>query len=149
MTSSRGGAGRDRRRRICRVDRGAAGQDPQHARGGRRWRPVEQRSSRTVGTDEALDYRRRTSRQVAKALPDSIDAFFENVGVMPVLMEHFHTDAKMTICGTIMNYSSTELPTNRTASAAVTLIHYVRSTPAFAGTTSWTPSPVPRLEACR
>lgn len=81
-----------------------------------------------LGLDEALDYKAADFKeQVAKALPDGIDAFFENVGgpIFPVLMEHFNTDAKMTICGTIADYSHTELPTGTNyLPRLITLIHY-------------------------
>lgn len=81
-----------------------------------------------LGLDEAIDYKAADFReQVARALPDGVDAFFENVGgpIFPVLMEHFNTDAKMTICGTISDYSNTELPTGTNyLPRLITLIHY-------------------------
>jgi NADPH-dependent curcumin reductase CurA len=81
-----------------------------------------------LGLDAALDYKAADFKdQVALALPDGIDAFFENVGgpIFPVLMEHFNTDAKMTICGTIADYSNTELPTGTNyLPRLITLIHY-------------------------
>ena len=81
-----------------------------------------------LGLDEALDYKAPDFKeQVAKALPNGIDAFFENVGgpIFPVLMEHFNTDAKMTICGTIADYSDTELPKGTNyLPRLITLIHY-------------------------
>ena len=81
-----------------------------------------------LGLDAALDYKAADFKeQVAAALPNGIDAFFENVGgpIFPVLMEHFNTDAKMTICGTIADYSNTELPTGTNSlPRLITLIHY-------------------------
>lgn len=81
-----------------------------------------------LGLDAALDYKAPDFKdQVALALPDGIDAFFENVGgpIFPVLMEHFNTGAKMTVCGTIADYSSTELPTGTNyLPRLITLIHY-------------------------
>ncbi|MEE2951876.1 MAG: NADP-dependent oxidoreductase [Pseudomonadota bacterium] len=78
--------------------------------------------------DAAIDYKAADfEQQVAKALPEGIDAFFENVGgpIFPVLMEHFNSDAKMTICGTIADYSNTELPTGTNyLPRLITLIHY-------------------------
>lgn len=81
-----------------------------------------------LGLDEAIDYKAGDlEAQVARALPDGIDAFFENVGgpVFPVLMEHFNTGAKMTLCGTISDYSDTELPKGTNyLPRLVTIIHY-------------------------
>ncbi len=81
-----------------------------------------------LGLDEAVDYKAVDFKeQVARALPGGIDAFFENVGgpIFPVLMEHFNTDAKMTVCGTISDYSETELPTGTNyLPRLITLIHY-------------------------
>lgn len=81
-----------------------------------------------LGLDDAIDYKAGDlEAQVARALPDGIDAFFENVGgpIFPVLMEHFNTDAKMTLCGTIADYSDTELPKGTNyLPRLITLIHY-------------------------
>ena len=58
---------------------------------------------------------------------EGIDAFFENVGgpIFPVLMEYFNTNAKMVICGTIADYSRTELPQGTNyLPRLITLIHY-------------------------
>jgi NADPH-dependent curcumin reductase len=81
-----------------------------------------------LGADVAIDYKAGDVKdQVERALPDGIDAFFENVGgpIFPVLMEHFNTDAKMTICGTISDYSDAELPTGTNyLPRLITLIHY-------------------------
>ncbi|AWB25771.1 MULTISPECIES: NADP-dependent oxidoreductase [Alphaproteobacteria] len=83
---------------------------------------------RELGLDEAIDYKADDlEQQVARALPNGIDAFFENVGgpLFPVLMEHFNTDAKMTLCGTIADYSDTELPKGTNyLPRMITLIHY-------------------------
>lgn len=81
-----------------------------------------------LGLDEAIGYKAADfEQQVEKALPDGIDAFFENVGgpIFPVLMEYFNTDAKMTLCGTISDYSDTELPKGTNyLPRLITLIHY-------------------------
>lgn len=81
-----------------------------------------------LGLDDAIDYKADyLEAQVARALPDGIDAFFENVGgpLFPMLMEHFNTDAKMTLCGTIADYSDTELPKGTNyLPRLITLIHY-------------------------
>jgi hypothetical protein len=78
--------------------------------------------------DEAIDYKAADFKdQVARALPGGIDAFFENVGgpIFPVLMEHFNTDAKMTLCGTISDYSETECPEGTNyLPRLITIIHY-------------------------
>ena len=81
-----------------------------------------------LGLDDAIDYKADDfAEQVRRALPDGIDAFFENVGgpIFPVLMEYFNTNAKMVICGTIADYSNTELPTGTNyLPRLITLIHY-------------------------
>lgn len=81
-----------------------------------------------LGLDDAIDYKADDlETQVARTLPDGIDAFFENVGgpIFAVLMEHFNTDAKMTLCGTIADYSDTELPKGTNyLPRLITLIHY-------------------------
>jgi len=81
-----------------------------------------------LGIDAAIDYKAFDFKeQVARALPDGIDAFFENVGgpIFPVLMEHFNSHAKMIICGTIADYSDTELPQGTNyLPRLITLIHY-------------------------
>ena len=81
-----------------------------------------------LGLDDAIDYKADDlEAQVARALPSGIDAFFENVGgpIFPVLMEHFNTDAKMTLCGTIADYRDTEMPKGTNyLPRLITLIHY-------------------------
>jgi len=81
-----------------------------------------------LGLDAAIDYKAADfEEQVKRALPDGIDSFYENVGgpIFPVLMEYFNTDAKMTLCGTIADYSETELPKGTNyLPRLITLIHY-------------------------
>ncbi|WP_260597784.1 NADP-dependent oxidoreductase [Sphingomonas endolithica] len=81
-----------------------------------------------LGLAEAIDYKAADFKeQVERALPDGIDAFFENVGgpIFPVLMEYFNKDAKMVVCGTIADYSKTELPDGPNyLPRLITLIHY-------------------------
>ena len=81
-----------------------------------------------LGLDEAIDYKAEDfAEQVRLALPDGIDALFENVGgpIFPVLMEYFNTNANMVICGTIADYSNTELPVGTNyLPRLITLIHY-------------------------
>jgi len=81
-----------------------------------------------LGLDAAIDYKAADfEEQVKRALPDGIDSFYENVGgpIFPILMEHFNTDAKMTLCGTIADYSETELPKGTNyLPRLITLIHY-------------------------
>ena len=81
-----------------------------------------------LGVDAAIDYRAGdVEDQAARALPDGIDSFFENVGgpMFPVLMEHFNPWAKMTLCGTIANYSDAAPPvgTDRLP-RLISLVHY-------------------------
>lgn len=81
-----------------------------------------------LGVDAAIDYKAADFKaRVARALPDGIDSFFENVGGpnFPVLMEHFNPHAKMVICGTIADYNDTELPQGTNyLPRLITLIHY-------------------------
>ena len=81
-----------------------------------------------LGLDDAIDYKAaNVEEQVKRALPDGIDSFFENVGgpVFPVLMEYFNPRAKMTLCGTIADYSNKELPKGTNyLPRLITLIHY-------------------------
>ena len=81
-----------------------------------------------LGLDEAIDYKADDfESQVKRAIPDGIDSFFENVGgsIFPVLMEYFNTNAKMSLCGTIADYSETELPQGTNyLPRLITLIHY-------------------------
>lgn len=81
-----------------------------------------------LGLDAAIDYKAPDFKeQVARALPEGIDAFFENVGgpIFPVLMEHFNPHAKMVVCGTISDYSDAELPQGTNyLPRLITLIHY-------------------------
>lgn len=81
-----------------------------------------------LGLDEAIDYKAGdVEEQLKRALPDGIDAFFENVGgpLFPVLMEYFNPHAKMVICGTIADYSHADLPQGTNyLPRLITLIHY-------------------------
>ncbi|WDF66963.1 NADP-dependent oxidoreductase [Sphingobacterium oryzagri] len=81
-----------------------------------------------LGLDAAIDYKATDLEdQVRKALPDGIDSFYENVGgpIFPILMEYFNKDAKMTISGTIADYSNTELPKGTNyLPRLITIIHY-------------------------
>ena len=81
-----------------------------------------------LGVDAVIDYKAEDfEEQVRRALPEGIDALFENVGgpIFPVLMEHFNTNAKMVICGTISDYSETEPPAGPNyLPRLISLIHY-------------------------
>ncbi|WP_155947884.1 NADP-dependent oxidoreductase [Rhizobium sp. 2MFCol3.1] len=81
-----------------------------------------------LGLDDAIDYKAADfEEQIKRALPDGIDAFYENVGgpMFPVLMEYFNPHAKMVICGTISDYSDTEMPRGiNYLPRLITLIHY-------------------------
>ncbi|CAM4414847.1 hypothetical protein SAMN06265348_12042 [Pedobacter westerhofensis] len=81
-----------------------------------------------LGLDAAIDYKAKDlDDQIRKALPHGIDSFYENVGgpIFPRLMEYFNKDAKMTISGTIADYSNTELPQGTNyLPRLITIIHY-------------------------
>tara|TARA_R110001599_G_scaffold343217_1_gene565650 strand:- start:36 stop:1055 length:1020 start_codon:yes stop_codon:yes gene_type:complete len=81
-----------------------------------------------LGLDEAIDYKAADfETQLKRALPAGIDMLFDNVGgsVFPVLMEYFNPYAKMVVCGTIADYSNTNLPQGTNyLPRLITLIHY-------------------------
>lgn len=69
-----------------------------------------------IGVDAAVDYKSGDfEAQLAKALPDGVDRFFDNVGdyMFEAVMPHFNLNAQAVICGTIAGYSDTELPDRR------------------------------------
>ena len=66
-----------------------------------------------LGFDACLDHRDPgLSEQLAKACPDGIDIYWENVGgaVFQAVLPHFNDFARMPVCGLIAHYNATELP---------------------------------------
>jgi len=66
-----------------------------------------------LGLDAAVDYKAPDfAEQLANALPDGIDALFDNVGdyMFEALMDHFNRGAQIFICGLIASYSNTDHP---------------------------------------
>ncbi len=69
-----------------------------------------------IGVDAAIDYKADDFiAQLAAAVPDGVDRFFDNVGdyMFEAVMPHFNLNAQAVICGTIAGYSDTELPERR------------------------------------
>lgn len=66
-----------------------------------------------LGLDAAVDYKAGDfEAQLARTLPDGIDALYDNVGdsMFEALMPYFNKEAQIVICGTISGYSETEMP---------------------------------------
>lgn len=70
-------------------------------------------ATETLGFDVCLDHRDASfAEALAKACPDGIDVYFENVGgkvlagVLPLLNEH----ARVPLCGLVAHYNATSLP---------------------------------------
>lgn len=67
----------------------------------------------TLGLDEAVDYKATDFEyQLERALPEGIDALYDNVGdyMFEALMERFNKDARIVIGGTIAGYGDTVHP---------------------------------------
>ncbi|TSE01471.1 NADP-dependent oxidoreductase [Skermania sp. ID1734] len=65
------------------------------------------------GFDAALDHRSPSFvEDLAKATPDGVDVYFENVGgpVAEAVGRRFNTYARMPVCGLVANYNDTEAP---------------------------------------
>lgn len=66
-----------------------------------------------LGFDVALDHRAPDfAEQLAKAVPDGIDVYFENVGgqVFEAVLPLLNTYARVPVCGLASAYNATELP---------------------------------------
>lgn len=66
-----------------------------------------------LGLDEAVDYKAPDfEEQLKRALPDGIDALYDNVGdyMFEAVMNYFNHHAQIVIGGTIAGYSDTEMP---------------------------------------
>jgi NADPH-dependent curcumin reductase CurA len=66
-----------------------------------------------LGFDIALDHRSPTFRDdLAAAVPDGIDVYFENVGghVWDAVLPRLNTYARVPVCGLVSHYNETELP---------------------------------------
>ncbi len=65
------------------------------------------------GFDVALDHRSPTfAEDLAAAVPDGIDVYFENVGgaVAAAVSKHLNLYARVPVCGLVANYNATEAP---------------------------------------
>ncbi len=65
------------------------------------------------GFDVALDHRSPTfAEDLAKAVPDGIDVYFENVGgaVTREVLRHVNLYARMPVCGLVAGYNATSAP---------------------------------------
>jgi NADPH-dependent curcumin reductase CurA len=68
---------------------------------------------RELGFDAALDHRSPAFRsELAEAVPDGIDVYFENVGgaVWDAVFDHLNDFARIPVCGLVSQYDSTGLP---------------------------------------
>lgn len=66
-----------------------------------------------LGVDACIDHKADDfAEQLAKACPDGIDIYFENVGgkVFDAVLPLLNTSARIPVCGTIAAYNATELP---------------------------------------
>ena len=67
----------------------------------------------TLGFDVCLDHRADDfAEQLAKACPQGIDVYYENVGgkVFDAVLPLLNTSARVPVCGLVSGYSATELP---------------------------------------
>jgi NADPH-dependent curcumin reductase CurA len=65
------------------------------------------------GFDAAVDHRSETFAQdLAAAVPDGVDVYFENVGgaVTVAVLRHVNLYARMPVCGLVANYNATAAP---------------------------------------
>jgi NADPH-dependent curcumin reductase len=65
------------------------------------------------GFDAAVDHRSDTfADQLADAVPDGVDVYFENVGgpVTREVLRHVNTYARMPVCGLVSGYNATSAP---------------------------------------
>lgn len=64
-----------------------------------------------LGFDAGIDYKKDNfAEALAKAVPNGVDVYFENVGgtVADEIMKHLNRHARIPVCGTISNYNDTE-----------------------------------------
>lgn len=60
-----------------------------------------------LGFDDCLDYRGDLAQQLAKACPDGVDVYFENVGgeIQRIVFEHMRDFGRIAMCGQVAQYS--------------------------------------------
>src|SRR5699024_3134758 len=66
-----------------------------------------------LGFDACIDHKADGfADQLAKAAPDGIDVYFENVGgkVFDAVLPLLNTNARIPVCGLVSQYNATELP---------------------------------------
>ncbi|MBS45260.1 MAG: NADP-dependent oxidoreductase [Nocardioides sp.] len=66
-----------------------------------------------LGFDVGLDHRSPTFRDdLAAAVPDGVDVYFENVGgpVTAAVTRHLNTYARVPVCGLVADYNATQAP---------------------------------------
>lgn len=64
-----------------------------------------------LGFDAGIDYKKDDfAEALAKAVPNGVDVYFENVGgtIADEVMKHLNRHARIPVCGTISNYNNTE-----------------------------------------
>ncbi|GAC1588936.1 MAG: NADP-dependent oxidoreductase [Acidimicrobiales bacterium] len=64
---------------------------------------------RSLGLDEAIDYRHDLRAQLKSACPDGIDVFFDNVGgeILETVLHRIRDRARIVMCGAISGYNDT------------------------------------------
>lgn len=70
-------------------------------------------ATETLGFDTCLDHRAADlAEQLAKACPDGIDIYYENVGgkVFDAVFPLLNSGARVPLCGTVSGYNATNLP---------------------------------------
>ncbi len=75
-----------------------------------------------LGLDAALDHRAPDfADQLARATPDGIDVYFENVGgaVWEAVLPRLNTYARVPVCGLVAGYNATDLPAGPDRSGAL------------------------------
>ncbi|MGO2076994.1 MAG: zinc-binding dehydrogenase, partial [Staphylococcus equorum] len=66
----------------------------------------------TLGFDASVDYKADDfSEQLAKAVPNGVDVYFENVGglIADEVMKHLNQFARIPVCGAISGYNDTTI----------------------------------------
>jgi NADPH-dependent curcumin reductase CurA len=83
-----------------------------------------------IGFDAALDHRAPSFRQdLAKATPDGIDVYFENVGghVWDAVFPRLNGFARVPVCGLVAHYNDHALPDGPDRTSALTLRGFLQN----------------------
>lgn len=82
---------------------------------------------RSLGLDEAVDYRHDLRSQLESACPDGVDVFFDNVGgeILEAVLHRIRDRARIVMCGAISGYNDT-VPTPGPRNLSQLIIHRAR-----------------------